>query len=339
MAEYTVPSQRFHDFKRSKFRTAEWVSTVSESEFYSPSAPRSEISDDDGLSEVSDVESSHSTPPRLMLRYGDGRPDVPIPHVHDISPNKDSVSRSQTFPQDRYHRSGPSVHNQSRSRGHEMAISSVPEEILIYPSEGTRNGSLHTRSKSLPRNAYHNQDSDGVPSLSLPPPQIVSEPLYSPGFIPQQPDPPHSGHHISFSHTQPAHWRGRTGSSPHHHQPPVIYTNHSRHAHYQQPPIYSHPHKIGPNGMIYSHSAPVPNTHYPPMGATPYPSAIAPSAQSTGDHRGRTRSRTRGSDRHNESTASISSRSGESGSTYYVVPTGRQKSHALVSLLPFDSLL
>ncbi|KAJ7578463.1 hypothetical protein C8J56DRAFT_348639 [Mycena floridula] len=338
MTEYTVTSQHIRDYKSSKERTSDWISGLATGEFYSPSVPHSEISDDNGISDQSDVESSHSVPPKLMLRWGDGRRDVPIPHIHDNSPSSptsSSVLRSQTFP------------HASRSRGREQRdglISGSPEEIRILPSQsqpgaGTRNASHHSRSKSLPRNAFNpvqNHDAMPVPHLSLPPSQIISQPAHPGGFIPQQ-SPRGSGHRPAFSQSQwPAYSTGhQSGRNP----PSIVYApSHARQPHYHPPAMYAYPPKIGPNGIIYSHSAPVPGTQYPPPGAIPYPAALPPSGRSRSKSLKRNQSyRTRSpsspiSGDVNASTPSLSSgstRSGASGSTYYVIPNARQKVHVV----------
>lgn len=297
MTEYSVSTQHIRDYKNSKARTADWVSQTYGTEFYSPSIPRSELDNDDNLSEPSDVESSDSIPPKLMLRYGNGRPDEPIPHVRDIS-NRDvmgSMARSQTYPQGPLHRSGSSVHGHGRGRGQERFISPVPEEIRVLPPNSAP--PHHMRSKSLPRNAFNPMQSHELPP---PPNQIISKPLYPPGTIPTQQIQPPQHIHISRSH---------------HPVPiqPYVYapSNPSRPVHYNQPAIYSHPPKVTPNGMIYSHSAPVPSTQYSSMGPVPY--SHAPTA----DHRRTRKYSTRSSD------------SGEIGSTYYVHSSGRQNVHTL----------
>jgi hypothetical protein len=65
--------------------------------------------------------------------------------------------------------------------------------------------------------------------------------------------------------------------------PPIVYApGHRSRPHYAAPAIYTHPPKMGPNGIIYSHSAPVPSSHYPLKFSTPYQSpSVAPSSYST----------------------------------------------------------
>jgi hypothetical protein len=101
---------------------------------------------------------------------------------------------------------------------------------------------------------------------------------------------------------------------------------------------------MGPNGVIFSHSAPVPSAHYPPKFPTPYPSVVPSSAHMSSVNEER-RSGSRTPNRHDRSrsrsgtarrlspASSTSSFTGSngSGSTYYVMPSGRQKVHVIVS--------
>lgn len=378
MTEYSVSSQFIRDWENSQHRTHNWVSRLPP-ELYSPTASRSDLDadEDDGLSEPSDVESSHSIPPKLMLRYPDR--DIPIPHVQDgpglrrygsqrsrgtpTSP----VSSSQSPPQGSHSgasRSGSDARSRGtsgRSRGHESReqfISPLPEEIRILPSlpiDGARSSSQHTRSRSLPRDAF------ATPQIHdpLPTPHsggIISQPLYSP--MPPHPSPislrrPTHTPQISFQQQSPWHSYGTKGGQPfppHKHQPPsIVYapSHQSRHPHYQPPVVLSHPPNIGPNGMIYSHSAPVNPTQYPPARATPFPSAVASSAPSSAvghqrsHSRGRSQRSSHRSGRHSRSSTrrgapsparsdSDGNGSDTSGGTYYVIPSGRQKVHVIV---------
>ncbi|KAI0942053.1 hypothetical protein AcV7_002588 [Taiwanofungus camphoratus] len=85
MTEYTTSSEAIREFMSARERTALWVRTHSragvEPVFSSPSVPPSTPSDSDAPSygpSDSDEGSSHSLPPRMVLRYNDGRPDIPI---------------------------------------------------------------------------------------------------------------------------------------------------------------------------------------------------------------------------------------------------------------------
>lgn len=100
MTEYTTSSEAVREYMTARERTALWVQTYTQDgadpSFVSPSSPPSAISDSDAPSygPDSDDESSHSVPPRMVLRYGDGRPDIPI-STHAVPP---SGSRSGLRP-------------------------------------------------------------------------------------------------------------------------------------------------------------------------------------------------------------------------------------------------
>ncbi|KAJ7137855.1 hypothetical protein C8R44DRAFT_728055 [Mycena epipterygia] len=343
MTEYTTSSQAIRDYISSKERTKHWVRSRIEppDQCYSPSAAPSIFYDTDAIPTAppSEAGSTHSLPPKMVLRYPDGRPDEPIPYQDaHYSPKRggskmgprESV-RSQTMP----------MPNRARSGSH--GAPRVPEEIRILPSpvDAPRSAaSSHARSKSLPRNAY-SQIQDPVPDLPLPHPYNNHHPGGAglPGPLPL----PRPGPLVTFSQPQP-HPQPRQNHAPNsaasygRHPPPIVYApSHRSRTHYAPPAMFTHPPKMGPNGMIYSHSAPVPSQHrakYP----TPYPSAIASSAHMssvneerrsgsrTPNRRDRSRS---GTARQLSPASSSSSLSDGSGSTYYVMPTGRQKVHVI----------
>src|SRR5882762_470534 len=82
MTEYTSNPEAVAQYLNGRNRTARWVTTHTNPSvsLASPSIPPSLVSDsDDGLSTPTDSDdSSHSLPPRMFLRYPDGRPDIPI---------------------------------------------------------------------------------------------------------------------------------------------------------------------------------------------------------------------------------------------------------------------
>ena len=341
MTEYTTSSHAFREYMSARDRTARWVQSHSptEGEFYSPSLPPSVI---DGLvpsSPPSEADSSHSTPPKMVLRYNDGRPDIPIPHPglgHAMgkpgskvysSPNRVRSGSSSESP----------VFNPSSRRDHQ---SSLPEEIRILPSSGEvpiSSRPSHVRSKSLPRSSLRQRPS--APDVPfIPPPHLQSQsPYYGQAMGPQAISPPQQ---VNFA--QPTHpWPPRHGH-PKHTPPAIVYAPHRSHQpHYAPPAMFHHPPRMGPNGMIYSHSAPIPG-QYPPAYPTPYPSVLGGSSHhhhssSAHDIRGpggrdldRTRSLGR-STRINPASSSTSLTSQNSGSTYYVLPAQGQKVHVIVS--------
>ncbi|KAJ7706945.1 hypothetical protein B0H17DRAFT_1325704 [Mycena rosella] len=327
MTEYTTSSQAIRDYLSSKERTKHWVRTRIEppDQCYSPSVAPSILYDPDAIptSPPSEVGSTHSVPPKMVLRYSDGRPDEPIPLQDAHHPLKRGSSkmkpheslRSQTLPTP--HRSRAGSHGAPR----------VPEEIRILPSHAPPSAAhSHARSKSLPRNTY-SQIQDPIPQMPpLHPSQHGGVGL--PGPLPL----PRPGPLVTFSQPPPQQpWNGHGR-----HPPPIVYApSHRTRPHYAPPAMYSHPPKIGPNGVIYSHSAPVPSAQYPPKYPTPYPSAIASSSiheeQRSGSRTPSRRTRDRSRSRQLSPASSTSSLTGSdgSGSTYYVLPTGRQKVHVI----------
>ncbi|KAF7295617.1 hypothetical protein MIND_01101800 [Mycena indigotica] len=303
MTEYTTSSQAIREYLSSKERTKHWVYNRAEPPdlCYSPSVAPSFINDPDFvLPPASDAGSSHSLPPKMVLRYSDGRPDEAIPH-----------------------RSGSKLRPQHHDRSRSGSVAARgPEEIRVLPTstaaDAPRSTHGHARSKSLPRNAY-SQIQDPVPPV----PPVPALPGYGPP-------------RVAFGQT-PQPWHGE-GHNHGRHPPAIVYApSHARsRPHYAPPAIYTHPPQMGPNGMIYSHSAPVrPTQKYVP---TPYPSVV-PSAHShmsavkeeerrrSKTPNGRSHSRNR---RDRSPASSISSfESNGSGSTYYVMPTGRQKVHII----------
>ncbi|KAF8163659.1 hypothetical protein B0H34DRAFT_781293 [Crassisporium funariophilum] len=327
MTEYTTSSQAYREYMSAHDRTAYW------DDCYSPNIPPSVL---DGL-----ADSSYSTPPKMVLRYNDGRPDVPIPHPGS---GYSSLSRSQTLsynhPQGRT-RSGssgesPLSHSShSHRRGHEPRS---PEEIRILPSFGgqvptssTSSRPNHSRSKSLPRTTdLRRSPEPEVPFI--PPSHMQTQSPYHPAQAPLS-SPPHQ---VSFAQ---APWHPPRQGHNKHAPPAIVYapSHHTHRPHYAPPPMYHHPPQMGPNGMIYSHSAPVPG-QYPPTYPTPYPSVGGASSHrhtaSVQDVRprynGAAGSRSLGrSTRINPSSSQTSLNSQQSGSTYYVLPAHGQKVHVI----------
>jgi hypothetical protein len=349
MTEYTTSSHAYREYMTSRERTAYWVHTHSplDAEFYSPSVPPTVL---DGLvpsSPPSEADSSNSTPPKMVLRYNDGRPDVPIPRaMHSSGPG-----RSQTLSHGNRTRSGSSGDSpsfRSHSRRHDPT-SRNPEEIRILPSFGigevpsSSNSSRpsHARSKSVPRSSdRHHEDVPEVPFI--PPAHMQTQSPYFNGAAPLvSPQGGAQGHgQVSFA-PAPHAWHPRNGGHPKH-PPAIIYapSHNSRQPHYSPPAMFHHPPQMGPNGLIYSHSAPVPG-QYPPAYPTPYPSVGSHvHSSSVNDVRmDNARNRMRpslGRSRRMDPRASAESFASEkSGSTYYVLPAHGQKVHVIVSRLSF----
>ncbi|KAJ7355924.1 hypothetical protein DFH08DRAFT_853924 [Mycena albidolilacea] len=342
MTEYTTSSQAIRDYLSSKERTKHWVRSRVEppDQCYSPNIAPSVLNEPDFvLPPPSDAGSTHSVPPKMVLRYTDGRPDQPIYQ----DPNGPPLNRggSKLRPHDSLRsQTLPTSH---RSRSGSQSAPRVPEEIRILPShavDAPRSAAhSHARSKSLPRNAYSQLQE---PEPELPPPHSSHHGSHHghpaggaglPGPLPL----PRGGPLVTFTQPPPQTWHNSASHGRHHAPPPIVYApSHRSRPHYAPPAIYTHPPNMGPNGMIYSHSAPVPPSHYPPKYPTPYPSAHMSSVHEergsgsrTPHRRDRSQSRS-GTARPSSPTSSISSfASNDSGSTYYVMPTGRQKVHVI----------
>jgi hypothetical protein len=334
MTEYTTSSQAIREYMTSRERTAYWVQshTPNEIAFYSPSVPPSVI---DGLvsSPPSEAESSRSVPPRMILRYGDGRPDIPIQPSEPIRSRsrrrEDSSPTSPTTPHNPKYRQRSGSHGSSPlARSHHTSSRSdrsppVPEEIRVLPSRPDNgpqpsSSSHQPRSKSLPRTADLRSRAEAAPPL--PPPQIPS-------------------HGLAHAPHPPA-WHPYSGRPPK--QPPsIVYApSHQTRTHYAPPAMLHYPPQMGPNGMIYSHSAPVNQSQFARgMTSAPYPhSAARPShRENVWPGRGRDdvtnhdQMRSLSARRGAASSSSSSLSSAESGGTYYVLPHHGQKVHIIVS--------
>jgi len=272
----------------------------------------------------------------MILRYNDGRPDIPIPHAGQIPPMH---KRNQRLNHPRSHtpshdytlnhagsgssRDAPSHHSHSSRR--REPVSQMPEEIRILPSAPTSNiRPSHARSKSVPRRSERPVPEPEVPFV---PSHHHSQSSYyashNPRSIP------------SHSVAEPQHPWPREGHAKH--PPAIIYapSHHAQRPHYAPPAMFHHPPPMGPNGMIYSHSAPPIPGQYPPAYPQPYPSAGShrhtSSAHDMRVSEGRDRMRSMGrSTRHPaESVETLGTE--KSGSTYYVLPSHGQKVHVIVS--------
>ena len=227
MTEYTSDPEAIAHYLAARNRTANWVDSITGKSLVAPSAPPSLVSDtDDGLSsQDSDAESSHSQPPRMVLRYPDGRPDVAVSAAWPPGSQK-PLSTSPTYahhyssrPQPGshgHHPSNPDMHSRVPSNAVPLyvtppppVIATHPETIHIRPSPtGPQHNAYfppdpHNDPSAPPRSRSRSIRSSNRPQVSLqmiyspPPPvplssQSQSAPV-SPtgeGFQPTQPPPP-----------------------------------------------------------------------------------------------------------------------------------------------------
>lgn len=374
MTDYTTSPHAYQEFMSARERTAYWVQAHSSypEALYSPSVPPSELGDLMPSSPPSDAGSSLSLPPKMVLRYNDGRPDIPIPHLnapfpprrhpqdgygpsghrrpHMTAYNSHPISSVPIQPS--YHTSGGSgSHGSSPSRTHSRhheplgADSSSPEEIRVLPSHAplpprsaatsSRQRSHHSRSKSLPRSAT-DPYSPGEEVIEPLPAHSHSKPA---AYPPPSSYTLHTGPQVSFvPQAGPAPWAGvhssnTSGKHSHGHSankvPPIVYApSHNRRLpHYAPPAILHHAPRRGPNGMIYSHSAPV------PIQTGPYPAPTGTGDYGERGRRDRTRSLGHGYvhqvQRSDDGEEGSDAESAGSGSTYYVLPAAGQKVHVI----------
>src|SRR5216683_6500874 len=124
MTEYTTDPDAISHYLAARARTAHWVDSLSGKALVAPSAAPSLVSDtDDGLSsQDSDAESSHSLPPRMILRYPDGRPDVPVSNATrwlpqgQKPPGTSPTYHGRSHPGSHgHHPSNPNIHSRAPS--------------------------------------------------------------------------------------------------------------------------------------------------------------------------------------------------------------------------------
>ncbi|KAH8103128.1 hypothetical protein BXZ70DRAFT_905761 [Cristinia sonorae] len=215
MTEYTTSSEAIRDYMSARERTLRWVERYgAEDSLLSPSSPPSVLEDPDALNYApsdSDCESSHSVPPRMVLRWEDGRPDVPIPHDNMASrsfprsrgparnpshpPIPDHMrSQPRAIPSATSHRSrhaqtlsyvtAPPVENQA-GQGH---ISQSPESIVVLPSRESEESSLSTPQDEHPPHLSQHTGS----KHSRVPTHHSSRSVHHPGVLSPTPHIPHN---------------------------------------------------------------------------------------------------------------------------------------------------
>jgi len=326
-------------------RTAYWVQSHSPegNELLSPSIPPSVLSDV-SYEALSETESSRSVPPRMVLRYGGGRPDVPIPFEDSraasrvrrddststssrtTSPTLVPISTRQTSP----YRSRSGSHGGSPLARQPTPRSPLaPEEIRILPSQPQPRSPTTTASSNQPRSRSLPRTTD-LPSAAPPLPGPTSTP-YSPTDDP------------GAAQTWHSYARGRS-HQPRKQPPAIIYapSHTSSRPRYAPPAMFHHPPPIGPDGMVYSHSAPVQGSsrHQP---SASIPTTMVPPSRGlallreeerrAGTWSGGKRERPQLPPLLSRSPSSSSMNSQGSGSTYYVLPSAGQKVHVIVSCL------
>jgi hypothetical protein len=177
MTEYTTDPEAISQYLAARNRTAHWVDSLTGKTLAAPSFPPSLVSDtDDGLSsQDSDAESSHSLPPRMVLRYPDGRPDVPV----STDPRWPPQGQKPTTPTPFHTRlragsgthgyppSNPNIHSRAPSNAGPLYVSPPPPVVATHPEtihvrpSPTSPPPQHGPGSYFPSDAHH---------LSSPPP-------------------------------------------------------------------------------------------------------------------------------------------------------------------------
>ncbi|OAX41537.1 hypothetical protein K503DRAFT_863741 [Rhizopogon vinicolor AM-OR11-026] len=325
-------------------------------QFQSPDSPPSIVGDVDLEERDSDDGSSHSLPPKMMLKYGDGR-DIPISHWHydNGGPHKGtnhaSASASRPHPHSHPHHHphdrswsagdahparAPRHHtgyHQSSARDPYRAVPEdlEPEEIRILPSDphatpyDARNEKYRPRRASEPyrRDPVHPPHKTSPEIIQTHPPLHVPTQLHAPAPTP-----------VTYSHSQPIpqqYEQHHPAHSHSRHRPPpsIVYApgSHPNSDHYAPPTIVYAPTKAP--GMTYTVSAPTGSgfPQYPRITPAPYPTVHSHLASIHEEARYGSRTP---APRENTPRAPSPISEVDSGSTYYVIPTPGQK----VKVLP-----
>ena len=310
MTEYATDPETIQEYLNSRERCANWVNIHSQGLSYvSPSSPPSVLSDDDtpmyGPSE-DDASSSHSLPPRMLLRYDDGRPDIPISQdpssTHSRNPPQSSRHRSRSgsfvppvppVPADVPHHPARYAQTLSYASGSRYAPTGAPENIRVLPSRQAED------SQRMPAPPSHRSRAPPAQAI-FPPPQPsihdrvppLADPLHTSNRSVLAPTPRHattsSAQPIpviaSPTHSHPAPGGSRfyeqpgmaastmQNGLPYNYAPPaIVYAPSGRHGSKYQPPA-----------IVYSPSshghrrAPAPGIAYSRSDPLPHPTQYSP---------------------------------------------------------------
>ncbi|KAI0290162.1 hypothetical protein BC826DRAFT_1028421 [Russula brevipes] len=274
MTEYTADPEAIAHYLAARARTANWVDSLTSKTLVAPFVPPSLVSDtDDGLSsQDSDAESSHSLPPRMVLKYPDGRPDVTVSGTGTGTVNSQWTSQghksagtsptyhSRSQPGSHgHHPSNPNIHSRAPSNAvplyvnpHHPAIAAHPETIHVRPSPtgpGVQQNPTRTLLQTHIMRLPFKPRSRSMRSSRVPPPplQMIYAPPPPPPLIPS-----------SQSHSAPV--------SP---------SDESYHSVQQAPPLPP----LGPHFV-----APSPVYGFPSPNSPPEPPQAAPQQTSSRTH-------------------------------------------------------
>jgi len=339
MTEHTASPEPIKISGASDARIAHWVDThiPYNGQFRSPDSPPSVVEEVELASHHSDEGSSHSLPPKMVLKYSDGRGEIPISHWHyPHYPHRDPHYRAPAP------RSRPQTpHQRSKSAmGHrppppiyplapeELDYESAPEDIQVLPAAPNAQphrvtGSYRPRRSSEPyRDPTQPPPTRDVADVyDSPPPRYVTHTLNVPASVthshPQHIRDPYNYHHPSHPHSR--------GNRP---SPSIVYAPGDYHNtdHFAPPMIVHAPHKAP--GVNYTGPSPNGFPQYPRITTKPYPPVHGQLGLLPEERRG-----PRGPRPKEDLRASPISKStsGSSNSTYYVLPNAGQKIKVLVS--------
>lgn len=322
MTEHTISSQAYREFMSARERTAHWVQHYDPQDVYSPTMAPTDL---DGFVPPSPAMSTHSLPPKMVLRYNDGRGDIAIPRASGGVPSSRSNHnhRSQGY----HHSSRSASHTSSplgmhSPRGNpDFVPPPTPEDIRVLPSRSSNPSSQGPNSATSSQRPSHNR------SKSVPRHQVDQEVPFIAPPVPRS-HTPQPNAHASYSPWVPG---SRHGSKQ---PPPIVYAPGRHHgSNYEPPLLLHHQPQMGPNGMIYSHSAPPIMTggpsHYPPRHHEGYPDDDRAGRSMDRDPRRMMRGRQPPPLNRKGSSDTLGSQ--ESGSTYYVLPSAGQKVHVITA--------
>lgn len=178
MTEYTTDPEAIAHYLAARARTAHWVDSLTGKTLVAPSIAPSLVSDtDDGLSsQDSDAESSRSLPPRMVLRYPDGRPDVPVSTDPRWPPHNQKPTTPTPFHtrpragsgSNGYPPSNPNIHSRAPSNAVPLYVTPPPPVVATQPE------TIHIRpspTSPIPQQgpvSYLTQDPHHSSSLSTP---------------------------------------------------------------------------------------------------------------------------------------------------------------------------
>ncbi|KAG0695276.1 hypothetical protein DFH29DRAFT_1005616 [Suillus ampliporus] len=306
--------------------------------FYSPESPPSVASDIQDLEErQSDNGSSHSLPPKMMLKYGDGR-DIPISHWHYENGGSHKGSSHSSSSRPHLHNHHRHAHDRSRS-----AADAYPTRAPRHP-EHTGNTNPSSDPHATPYDSRNEKYRPRRASEPYRPEPLLSPPHKSAVEVPPTPSPRYApSRHapaappVTYSHSQPIPRQYEQHHPAHSHSrnrppPSIVYAPGSHHTsdHYAPPTIVYAPTKAP--GMTYTVSAPTGSgfPQYPRITPAPYPTVHSHLASIHEEARYGSRGPLPREDRPRAPSPISEADSCGSGSTYYVIPTPGQK----VKVLP-----